>query len=71
MSKTEEKKEKPIDKAVEKPSVKEAVYTRDELAASKDFSDHKWLLFATLKADEQVTKAEAQKRVTAFLSSKM
>ena len=51
-----------------KPVQEEAVYTRDDLALSADFKEHKWLLYAIIKKDEQVTKAEAHKRITAFLN---
>lgn len=49
------------------PKVTEAVFTREELANSADFKTHKWLLFAVIKDGEQVTKAEAQKRVSVML----
>ena len=48
-----------------------ALFTREEIAASKDFKEQKWLVYAVIKKDECVTKAEAQRRVTAFLNKEI
>ena len=55
-------------KATNTPKEKAAsVFTSDELAKSKEFKDRKWLIYATVGAGEKVTKAEARKRIEAYL----
>lgn len=44
-----------------------SVFTNVELAKSKEFRDRKWLIYATVGAGEKVTKAEARKRIEAYL----
>lgn len=49
----------------------EPTYSREDIAASKKFRDHKWIVYAVIAKGEMVTLKEAERRINNYLNRKI